>query len=193
MPANCNELSGGCTITTLGSGFQQPVGRIRRRKWKCIRRRLGQQRSQSDDAPIALPQTRRLASRPLAGTFSAPIGVTLDGNGNLYVADNGNNAVREIPRATAPATTFSNVVDGSTGTAQTVTTDQLRQCDAHHRGTVFRHKSQRLLWLQPDSRGWVVLRSAQEVPLQPWPPTRAARSRSTSLRSLRIAAQSPEA
>jgi hypothetical protein len=51
---------------------------------------------------------------PLGGGFNDPTGVAVDGAGNVYVADTGSNAVKEIPLATPPSLSFSSTSVGST-------------------------------------------------------------------------------
>ena len=59
-----------------------------------------------------------------AAQFSRPAGVTLDGTGNLYVADGGNNTIRKVAVATGAVTTVAGTAgvtggfDGTGATAQ---------------------------------------------------------------------------
>jgi hypothetical protein len=53
-----------------------------------------------------------------SATLNSPSGITIDGAGNLYIADTGNNRVREIVAATGIITTVAG--DGDPGTASSV-------------------------------------------------------------------------
>jgi len=50
---------------------------------------------------IATAQTAAYLGQPLGGGFSDPFGVAVDGSGNVYVADQGNSAVKEMPAGCA--------------------------------------------------------------------------------------------
>ena len=52
-----------------------------------------------------------------AATLSSPSGVALDGAGNLYIADTGNNVIRKITAATGDITTVAGNVNGTAGYA----------------------------------------------------------------------------
>jgi sugar lactone lactonase YvrE len=61
-------------------------------------------------------------------TLNAPSGVALDGAGNLYIADTGNNAVREIAASTGVITTVAgNGTPGSAGNGVAATSAELDQ------------------------------------------------------------------
>jgi sugar lactone lactonase YvrE len=61
-------------------------------------------------------------------TLNAPSGVALDGAGNLYIADTGNNAVREIAASTGViATVAGNGTPGSAGNGVAATSAELDQ------------------------------------------------------------------
>jgi sugar lactone lactonase YvrE len=61
-------------------------------------------------------------------TLNIPSGVALDGAGNLYIADTGNNAVRKIAAATGIITTVAgNGTPGSAGDGSTATLAELDQ------------------------------------------------------------------
>jgi sugar lactone lactonase YvrE len=66
---------------------------------------------------------------PAAGaTLRAPSGVALDGAGNLYIADTGNNVVREIAASTGIiATVAGNGTPGSAGNGVAATSAELNQ------------------------------------------------------------------
>ena len=56
-----------------------------------------------------------------AAQLNSPIGVLLDDNGNLYIADTQNLVVRKVDVADAPSVTFPNTTMGATSPAQDVT------------------------------------------------------------------------
>jgi large repetitive protein len=56
-----------------------------------------------------------------AAQLNSPIGVLLDDNGNLYIADSQNLVVRKVDVADAPSVTFPNTTMGATSPAQDVT------------------------------------------------------------------------
>jgi streptogramin lyase len=51
----------------------------------------------------------------LGSGFSGPYGVAVDGSGNVFVADTGNTAVKELNYATPPTLTFATTADGDSG------------------------------------------------------------------------------
>lgn len=60
-----------------------------------------------------------------AATFSGPLGVAIDGAGNIYVADNLNNVVRKINTAQTISTFAGNGTEGYTGDGGPATAAQL--------------------------------------------------------------------
>jgi len=50
-----------------------------------------------------------------ASTLNAPSGIALDGAGNLYIADTGNNVIRRISAATGNISTVSGSINGTAG------------------------------------------------------------------------------
>lgn len=82
---------------------------------------LGAQEDLSTPPDFAIGKTLSLLSGGLgapgnldgtgsAARFQAPYGVALDGAGNLYVADAGNHAIRQIKLANVEVTTFAGVL-----------------------------------------------------------------------------------
>ena len=82
------------TVNTLGSGFSSPYGVACGRERKCLRRRLRKQRGEGDSGGGRLHHGQHPGQR-----IQHPFGVAVDGSGNVFVADTGNNAVKEIVAA----------------------------------------------------------------------------------------------
>ncbi len=82
---------GNTTITTLGSGFSQPLGLTRDSAGNVF---------VADTANNAVKEILAAGGyttvTTLGSGFSTPKGIALDGAGNVFVADTGNNAVKEI-------------------------------------------------------------------------------------------------
>ena len=51
----------------------------------------------------------------LGGGFNGPLGVAVDGSGNVYVADYGNSAVKEMPAGCASPSCVTTLVSGFSG------------------------------------------------------------------------------
>ena len=80
------------TVNTLGSGFNWPAWRGGGRERQRLRRRYRTtMRSRRLWRRAATPR-----STPWAAGSASPSGVAVDGSGNVFVADTGNNAVKEI-------------------------------------------------------------------------------------------------
>ena len=76
------------TVKTIGSGFKQPVGRGGGRPGRRVRRRHRQQRRQGGAARRHHQDHRLRVHRR--------DGVAVDAYGDVFVADNNNNAVKEV-------------------------------------------------------------------------------------------------
>ncbi len=149
MTPGCTAFSysnGTCTITTLGGGFSQPSGRGGGRRRQCLCRRFRQQRGETRCRRTAPPPVTTAALAPsttLGNGFSYPEGVALDGGGNVYVADSGNNAVNEINRSNAAQPELCRDQRGDRKQRQPADGDarQHRQCGADVPGPQFRQQS----------------------------------------------------
>ena len=111
MPAGCASSS---CVTTLGGGFNVSLRRGGGRQRQRLCRRLRQQRGEGDARRLRLVELRDHAGRRL----QLSQGVAVDGSGNVYVADTGNNAVKEIMTR---AVNFFTVPVGTASAAMTLT------------------------------------------------------------------------
>jgi sugar lactone lactonase YvrE len=82
---------GSTTITTLGSGFSQPLGVALDGAANVF---VGDTANTTVKEIVAAGGYTTVT--PLGSGFSTPKGVAVDGAGNVFVADSGNNAVKEI-------------------------------------------------------------------------------------------------
>ncbi len=82
------------TITTLGSGFSQPLGLARDSAGNVFVADTG-----NNAVKEILAAGGYTTVNTLGTGFSSPKGVAVDGAGNVFVADAGNNAVKEIVAA----------------------------------------------------------------------------------------------
>ena len=89
--------------------------RLQRSRWRCSGRkrqhlccRYQQQRGERDASRLRLVR----CVTALGGGFSYPYGVAVDASGNVYVADSGNNVVKEIPPGCASSSCVTTLGGG---------------------------------------------------------------------------------